>query len=194
MKNLFLLTLVTLLISSCASFYKPIDPHNMNYDSLEGRGLAYADKRNVLTLTGNIRYAKKEDKYDINIVSVKIQNNTNETISVKEDVIFFVDGREVYPLENYVVESKIKQRNIGLYALYSLLFLNISDGGGQRSYPIGVPIAVGNIGVAASSNAKFRNNFAADNLLNKIVKPGQTVYGLVAFRDLYSRKLELQLR
>lgn len=194
MKNLFLLILVTLFVSSCASFYKPIDPHNMNYDSLDGSELAYADKRNVLTLTGNTRYAKKEEKYDINVVAVKVQNNTDETISIKEDVLFLVDGREVSPLESYVVEDKIKQRNIGLYALYGLLFLNINDGGGQRSYPIGVPIAVGNIGVAASSNSKFRKNFVADNLLNKVVQPGETVYGLVAFRDLYSKKLELQLK
>lgn len=195
MKNLTLLVLVSLFVSSCASFYKPIDPHNFNYDSMEkGEDLSYAHKKDILTITGNNKYAKQEDKQNISLISVKIQNNTTNVISVKEDVKFLVNNAEVTPLDTYVVEQKIKQRNIALYALYGLMVFYVEENGERTNYPIGIPIAIGNIAVAASSNGKFRDNFAAENIMNKEIQPGETVYGMVAFRDLYSKNLTLQLR
>lgn len=194
MKNLFLLAFVALMVSGCASNYKSFDPHNFNYNKSEGTDLAYSYKTNVLSLTGNKRYAKKEEKFNISLISVKIENNTTETINVSDDVKFMIGGRDVVPLETYFVEEKIKQKNIALYALYGLLFLNTNDNGEIKSYPIGIPIAIGNIALAASSNSKFKENFNQNNIMNKTIKPNETLYGLVAFRDLYSNKLEIKMK
>ncbi len=194
MKNLFLLSVVTLLISSCASFYKPIDPHNFNYNTKDnGEVIDYDYKTDVLTLTGNQKYAKKEDKYGIDIVAVKIQNNTTEPINVKDDIDFIAGDRTIVPMESYLVEDNIKQRNIALYALYGLLTLNVERNGQQTIYPFGIGIAIGNIAVAASANSSFKKNFSEQNILNKTIQPGEVVYGLVAFRDLQSYKLEMKL-
>ncbi len=154
----------------------------------------YDYKSDVLAITGNKKYAKRERKSGINIIAVKITNNTTQMISVKNGIKFMTSGREIVPVESYIVEDNIKQKNIGFYALYCLLTLNITENGETAIYPFGIGIAAGNIALAVSSNSQFRKNFSEENIMNKRIPPGETIYGLAAFKNLQSYKLEMELR
>jgi hypothetical protein len=183
MKNVFLLFLVVLFVSSCASNYNAIQPDAMPTDRQgEINGVSYGYSKNVLSKTGNKKYAKKEVKRGISILAVKIENNTDNEISVKDDLIFRMGELELEPLESVVVGDNIKQI-APLYVLYGLLFLNITNNNQTLSLPIGVPIAIGNIVVASSTNRKFREDFSTYNIRDEKIAPGETVSGLVAFRD-----------
>ncbi|MFT6149768.1 MAG: hypothetical protein ACJAUH_002462 [Saprospiraceae bacterium] len=183
MKKVFLPFLVLLFVSGCASNYYPINLSALPSDRQgEINGINYGYSKNVLSKTGNKKYAKKEVKRGINVISVKIKNNTDYEISVKDDLIFRMGNKELEPLESVVVTDNIRQP-APLYALYGLLFLNITRNNQGVSLPIGVPIAIGNIAVASSANRKFREDFSIYNIRNEKIAPGETLSGLVAFRD-----------
>ncbi len=193
MKNLILL-LSVVLMSSCAAIYKSVDPRNFNYDDTDKKAeVAYDYQTSVFAITGNKYYAKKGYKYGIDIIAVKVKNNTDEVINVKRDVQFQAGGKKVSPMDVYEVVDILRQKNIGFYLFYSLLFLDVNTPSLDATIPIGAAIGVGNIAAAANSNSKFKNNFIEDDLMNKSIQPGETIYGLVAFRGLGAGKLEIKL-
>lgn len=193
MKNVFLLFLVLLFVSSCASSYYPVQPGAMPTDREgETNGVYYGYSKNVLSKTGNKKYAKKEVKRGISVISVKIKNDTDNEISVKDDLIFTMGGKELEPLESVVVTDNIKQP-APLYALYGLLFLNITRNNESLTLPIGVPIAIGNMVVASSANRQFREDFATYNIRDEKIAPGESLSGLIAFRDNASGTLTITM-
>ena len=162
----------------------------------ETNGVYYGYSKNVLAKTANKKYAKKEVKRGISVLSVKIKNDTDKEISVKDDLKFTMGGKELEPLETVVVTDNIKQIS-PLYALYGLLFLNLESNtptsSSRISLPIGVPIAIGNIIVASSANRDFRENFGVYNVKDAKIAPGESLSGLIAFRDNASGTLVITM-
>jgi hypothetical protein len=73
-----------------------------------------------------------------------------------------------------------------LYLLWGLLWLSVGggcdDGGDCESgtpIPIGFGIAAINMGIAGGANNNFLSELKANNMLDKTIHPGETVYGLV---------------
>ncbi|NJN78653.1 MAG: hypothetical protein HC803_10295 [Saprospiraceae bacterium] len=77
MKNLSFLFLIFLFVSSCASNYYPIQSSAMPYNNpAESNGVNYAYSKDVLTKTGNKKYAKKE--YNVELASCRLESKTRQ--------------------------------------------------------------------------------------------------------------------
>src|SRR5688572_30361344 len=91
-KSPFSIALLSIiLLSGCAASYTPIIPEARKYtgsyhspDSV----ITYSYKYDVLSLRGNKRYSKKEQKTGISVVAVRIQNNTDSVVRFSDLKIF----------------------------------------------------------------------------------------------------------
>lgn len=192
-----------MLCLSCASSYKAISPQTLYYPAMEeNENLVYGYQYDVLSLSHNRRYAKKEKKRGIRLMGVKITNLTDRTLVFRDDVVVRMGDRIVYPLSTDHVRKQIRQI-VPLYLLYSFLTINISDCNGtptggydcdQRVIPIGVGIAAANVAVAANANAQFRRELQMYNVYDKEIKPGQTIHGLMAMYSEYTAPLTFRVK
>ncbi|MEM6830762.1 MAG: hypothetical protein AAF551_09625 [Bacteroidota bacterium] len=176
-----------ILVSSCASSYQLINPRSVNYyGRVEDSGVIFEYKYNVLKESGNKKYAKRELRKDLQVVSMKITNNSSETISFAEDVEIHCSGRPIVPVDPEIVVAQLKQP-VPIYLLYLLLWLTVSDCQNNECdvtpIPIGLPIGVGNMIVANNANFKFRAELQAANVLSKKIEPGKAAYGILSFKS-----------
>jgi hypothetical protein len=205
-KSFFIVKLLALIIlmSSCASSYKSINPSSLYYNAHElkdGIGLSY--KYDVLRENGNKKYAKKEFKKNIKIVALKVTNNTSSSIVIGQNAMIYVNEYPIIPMSTQEIKMEIGQ-STPLYLLYLLLTplkLYIKNGNSfdspTETYPIGYllgpGLAIGNIGVASASNASFKRELDFNNLVGREIKVGESVYGLIGIRDFSYNQISIRL-
>lgn len=193
-----LLFLSVLMLNSCASGYKMIQPDTLNYRSggLEN-GVAFEYRYNVL----QGKYAKKEVKKGIRVVAIRITNNTENDLVLGRDIrLVYENGSELYIMDNDAVFRNLKQ-GVATYLLYLLLTpLNLytsSDGQQTSSIPIGLAlgpgIAGGNMIAAGSANKKFRTELLDYNITGTTIKKGETVHGLIGVRSESADAIKLKM-
>ncbi|RTY99499.1 hypothetical protein EKM02_09940 [Flavobacterium sp. RSP49] len=191
-KIIFLLSTI-IALNSCASAYKSIHPASLNYISnniLHGVTLEY--KYDLL----NKKYAKKETKKGLRIVAIKVKNDTEKDLVFGKDIkLNFESGNELYLLENEKTFKSLKQSPAS-YLFYLLLspiqfFTTKTNSNGMTeqtsSTPIGLIIgpglALGNMIVASNANKKFKTELNDYSINGKIIKKGETVFGLITFQS-----------
>ncbi len=183
------------LFCGCATTYSGLYPKSLKYTQHSSTDSARVNlyyKFDVLMDRGNKRYSRKEDRAHIDIVAVKVVNNTDKPLKLGENMSFYIGERKIIPLTNGQVIPRFRQGVFG-YILYSPIVLTTSSGpGGSSVFPIGIPIAVGNMIAAGSANGNFKREFSANNLYSAVIPPGETVSGLVAFREIEYGRLELR--
>lgn len=142
------LLLPVLLSYGCASSYNPIRPETVLYNYTElsadasiSTGYAF----DQLSVRNNKKYAKKEIKNSVRVISVKVVNNTDAPIQIGQDCRLFMGNREVLPLDGAAAAQRLKQ-GVPIYLLYSLLTVQLfkTDGYGntkQTTLPVGIPIS-----------------------------------------------------
>lgn len=185
-----LILFISLIISSCAATYKPINPRSLNYNKVDSdNSISIGYRYDVLSERGNSKYAKKEKKNGIDVVAIQITNNTDNVINVGRDCEFYVGQRPITPMGPQVVHGTIKQL-VPAYAPYLLLTLTkfyVSNGYSTTVYPIGLllgpGITIGNMALAGSSNKKMLMELMSYNILEKDIQKGETVYGIIGIRD-----------
>jgi hypothetical protein len=109
--------------------------------------------------------------------------------------------RPITPIPNTIAAQDIKQ-GVAIYLLY--LLLNPRLGGttdtrtgaitGGTVLPLGPFIAGGNMLGAGGANTNMRKEFAAYDLTNRTLKPGETVYGIVSLRETAVAPLRVEMR
>ena len=204
MKKLISKTLMiafVVFISGCAATYKPINPESLNYtsnDVKEGIGLSY--RHNMLQERGNKKYSKKEYKKGVKLIAVKLTNYTDSTINVGNDLLFYSGKNQVFPMEPMVIKKSIKQI-VPLYLLYLLLTplnLTITSGNSTTTYPIGLAIGpgitIGNMAFAGTANKKMLKELNEYNILDKDIKKGETVYGIIGVGNMGYDPISVKLR
>lgn len=192
MKKLIPSFLLLFLLVGCATFYSPIKPAEIGFPSPEiNADFSYSLKFDPLLNAGNQRFAKKEAKTGISIVALKITNNSDRDLTVGKDILFYLDHREIVALEPNPAATQLALGSAG-YMLYSLLFLYIRNGTNETVIPIGLPIGLGNLIVATNTNNKLKQELVSQNIINRTIKPNETIYGLAAFRDIRYGKLTLK--
>jgi hypothetical protein len=183
-----------LLLSSCASKFHIITPEKLHYKSDQSSSdviLGY----NYDLLSG--KYKKKETKKDIKVVSVKIQNESDQDLVFGQNLhLCYANGNEVDLMTTDQVFNTLKQRPLTYlwYLPLTLIQLTITKTesnstyytSDQKSYPIGLAIGpgitFGNLAVASSANKKFRKNLIENDLIGRTIKKGETVFGLVGIK------------
>ena len=192
------------LLNSCAGGYKKINP-KMSY---------YASKSIENNILFEYKYASLEKKYrkkaeknGINILSVKITNNTEKDITFGKDFKLVRDnGNDVFIIETEKLFRTVKQSPAS-YLWYLLLtptqfYTTSTNSNGYTeqtsSFPIGIiigpGIAGGNMLAASTANKKFKQDLLDYNLLGKKIKPGETVYGLLGIRSKMYNSIYTKLK
>ncbi|PQJ77002.1 hypothetical protein [Polaribacter glomeratus] len=191
LKRIILSLTVLVLLGSCASGYKAINPSTINYYS------SAADKSVTLQYKYELldkKYKKKEVAKGVRLVAIKITNNSNEDLVFGDDIsLTYDDGSKLYIMDNDKVYSSLKQKP-ATYLWYLLLtpmnlYTNKSQNGFQTetsSTPIGLIVgpglAGGNMIAATSANKKFEQNLLDYNINGATIKKGETVSGLIGLR------------
>ena len=98
------------------------------------------------------------------------------------------NGQLVHPLPKGMTFRELKQKS-GLFFLYLLLSgTQLTTGVDQygnptSTFPIGLilgpGLALGNFGVAQGNNRDFQAELDMYDLTDKVIEPGETVYGLI---------------
>jgi hypothetical protein len=161
---------IILLLTSCAASYRKINPPNLKYPEIKGH---------------------------MNVVAVKIYNNTGQPLEYGKNYRIYSGNQEANLLGPEITADIIKQK-AGFHFFY-LLFLpttfntasgtSSSSGSTLRtsSFPIGLIIgpalAIGNYAVAATANKRFKEELLDYDIERKVIAPGETVYGLVTVRE-----------
>lgn len=192
-----LVTVIILTVSGCAQRYYAIEPSRFVYTTSNDTGAITLNyKYDVVHERKNTKMWKKEMKYNIKLVAVKITNNTDKVVSIGNNIAFYNGSSQVYPIDQIAVKDYLKQSVPShlWYLLLSPITLTIN---GSSPIPIGLilgpGISLGNMLVASNANKKFSNELIQYDIINKEINPGETVYGLVGFRNLEYGTLSLKL-
>ncbi len=187
------LTLSVLFLNSCASGYKKIQPKTINFASRsENNSIVLEYKYDLLEK----KYKKKELNNGLKLIAVKVTNNTSNDLVFGKDIrLTYENGNELNLLETNVVYNAIKQSPAS-YLWYLLLTpmqfqTTTTNSFGQQtsssSTPIGLVIgpglAGGNMIAASSANKNFQNDLTENDIIGKVIKTGETVYGIVGIRS-----------
>lgn len=143
-------------------------------------------KYDVLEESGNRKYARREQRRGLQVIGPKITNNSDETITLVENVKIYADNQLAIPIEPQYIQNQLKQP-VPIYLLYILLWLTFgsceNNDCNTTAIPIGLPISIGNMAVDGTANAKFLDELKSNNFLSKQIKPGEKAYGLVGFKS-----------
>jgi hypothetical protein len=155
-------------------------------DVVTSDGMELEYKYSVLRQAGNKKYARKADDKNIKIVGIKFTNLTDADIHFGNDLDVYADDQKITPLSPDVVKKEVKQVS-GLYMLWSLFWITFTkcenDDCSITPIPIGLLIGIGNTAGASGANKSFNRELEYHNMMNKTVKPGQTVKGLLIVRS-----------
>lgn len=193
------LAIAALSLSSCASTYKPLNPSSAPFTFTEKtNGLVYSYQYDMLQLKGNKKYAKREPKNQLRVVAVKVTNTTDSTLHIGKDYKFLMGNSETAPIPPVVAAQQLKQ-GVPIYLLYLLLNFQsttVVNGVVEKGpfIPTGPPIAALNMLIAADANSKFRKELVTQNITDKSVAPGETIYGLMTLHTVSAAPLRLERR
>ena len=195
---LLFFSILAVLVSSCASSYKAINPSSLNFPD-GGADSNFSYKYNVLKQANNKKLARKEDKTQIRVVAIKIINNTGKTLKYGYNYKIYSGNTEVPVLPISEVTSSINQ-SAPIYLFYLLLTparFYVSTETTQSSTPIGYVLGPGlaalNVGIAAAANKNFKKEMEANNILDKEIRIGETAYGMIGIRNTDYAPLSLKI-
>ena len=197
------------MLSSCAGTYNSINPQTLayGYAPKSNTQVQLGYHHNVLTEHRNKKFARKEHKKNIQLIAIKVTNNTNRSLTVGQDIQMYSGSVPVLPLDQEITYKSLRQQ-APLFLLYLLLTPSqfyYSDGSSTsyssqnqvESFPIGLilgpGLAIGNMLVASSNNKKFEEDLTRYNLMNRTIAPGETVHGLIGTTKSYTEPLEMRI-
>lgn len=183
-----ILCALIILLNGCAQSYQVIEPQKLNYSAsneLENIGVYY--QYDVLNKKGNKKFSNKENKKNIKVLAVKVVNNSNSTINIGNNAAFFSNNTMIFPIDPIALKSELKQSTASylFYLLLAPLTFTINN---SSPFPFGLILAPiitgGNMGAAAGANKNFYNELTQYDILYQDIEPGNTAFGLVAFRNI----------
>lgn len=195
----------TLLGSGCAGSYTPIRPDRLaTYQSSPAAApLQFGYQYDALALRGhNKKYVKKEHKKGYHVVAVQVKNNIPNEVNFSRDAVLYYGDRPITPVAPELAAHDMKQ-GVAIYLLYVLLnpsFTTTQSTNGQvtnsngTTFYVGPFIAGGNMLGASAANKNFGRELAQFDLTNRVIHPGETVYGLLCLRETNVAPLRLELR
>lgn len=193
-----LVALAISVLTSCASGYRNIEPATLNYGSVDvAQDVTLQYQYEVLRK----KYAKKEYKKFIRVVAVKITNNSDRDLIFGRDVdLKYTDGNKPRVLSQEKLFRELKQHPAThlFYLLLTPLNFTVNTTNSKSSTPIGLALgpglAAGNLITASSANGKFKREIEAYDLTGKVIKKGETVYGIIGLDTNSSAALKLDFK
>ncbi len=166
----FLISVI--LITGCASFYKPINPSALKFNATENYdGLELSYKYDVLRTKGNKKYARKELKKGLKPVAVKVTNHSDTTIVIGCNTDFYSGQIKLMTLQPDETQALLKQHAAAYLPYLSLAFVNltVTTETTSETYPVGLvlgpSVTLINMVTASSANKKMLSELNQYNLL-----------------------------
>jgi hypothetical protein len=202
------LVVFAILLNSCASGYKKINPETINYASKSIEGNILLEYKYDLL---EKKYKKNETKNNVKLFAVKITNNSEKEVVFGRDFkLIYESGTEVRLIETENLFKKIKQSPAS-YLWYLLLSptqfysgtTTTSNGyytetKPANSFPIGLVLgpglAGGNMIAASTANTNFKNELMQFDLNGKTIKKGETVYGLIGIKSRRYDSIKIKMQ
>lgn len=195
-----LLLLVSVSFFSCSSKYRPVKLERFSYnDEQVSNGVQISYAHNIQYSSRNKWYTKKERKFGMIAVAVKVENNSGETIDLSPANlrVYGPNGvaRRLYTPMEY--GEKVKQRTGRhlLHALYGPWVVSWeTDASGNVDtnvffLPVGAVIGIGNALRASKANRINIETLDRNAIWNKSVEPGEIVYGTLLMAGLHGDDL-----
>lgn len=194
------LILCILLTFSCASTYKPVNLTSYAYDRsyLIKDSLQVSYQYNIQQLSGNRRYARKEKKRNMTSVAVKIKNLSASPVTLTRNTFQVYSENQAANIYSPVEYSKKVKQRVGLHLLHSLwgpwALSWKEDSNGETNFnfiyiPVGAIVGIGNSVRASNANKQNRATQEQNEIWNKRIDAGQTLYGLIAISAPMQDKL-----
>lgn len=189
-----------LFLTGCAASYKAIHPNSITYikDNSSSPDITAEYHFNVLREAGNKKIHNKELKKNLQLVAVKITNNSNGDIAYNRDFQLYTGDAALNVVSVESVHAQLKQQ-APLYLLYLLMSgmtftsSTSSTSGGSvvkedtNSFPIGLIVGPGialyNTLVASGANKNFKEELAKYSISNSVIKKGETGFYLVGINS-----------
>ena len=201
MKNrIYILAIFTVLMSSCAAIYNPIEPAYLSYE-LAGNynGLKLSYRYGILAELNNKRYARKESKQKIKLVAVKIENTSNKALVIGSDFNLTSNGQAIEFIKSAEAYQKLKQKNwpaLGFLLLALTPPVQTTNGASVADFPLGMVagpmLAAGNIFVAINANKQFQSELQSNTILGSTIKPQETIYGIIVLNSDQENPIEIK--
>ena len=201
MKNkIYILAIFTVLMSSCAAIYNPIEPSYLSYE-LAGNynGLKLSYRYGILAELNNKRYARKESKQKIKLVAVKIENTSNKALVIGSDFNLTSNGQAIEFIKSAEAYQKLKQKNwpaLGFLLLALTPPVQTTNGASVADFPLGMVagpmLAAGNIFVAINANKQFQSELQSNTILGSTIKPQETIYGIIVLNSDQENPIEIK--
>ncbi len=204
MKKIFIQTIILLAVlftTGCASTYKAINPRQLYYTAHSSKdSLLISYKYNVLQEKGNKKLAKKELRRGVQVIAIKLTNNTDRTINVHDDLIFYAGDTPIYPMQPVDVKNKVRQSVFSYLPYLLLTFTSVifSNGNSSVAVPVGIVIGpgitAGNMAVAATANKRFLSELNEYNILDRNIRPGDTDFGIIGVQNSNFGPISVRLK
>lgn len=186
------------LLSGCAGSYHVLQPSKMAFTkATETPDITLEYHYNALTEANNKKYYKKEIKHGLQLVMLKITNNSQADLEYNKNYQLYTGANVLSILPTPTVYTQLKQQ-VPLYLLYMLLtsvnlYTTSATTGGTlqksdtKTYPIGLILGPGitaiNMITASSANTKFKADLETNNIFNKVIKKGESAFVVVGINS-----------
>lgn len=185
----FKIMMLSLLLSSCASKYRNLEPTTLKFDqlpdTLKTGNVAFSWKYDVLGSARNRKYARKERWHNVRLLAVRVVNLSADTLFLPENLVVF--------------SEKDTLRMLSADDAYAELRQNIADeplasGGSVGDWLIEIIIDWRNQRVQKKANGRFSDELDQFYLTPSFVAPGKTTVGLLALPMKKKKPLRFDLR
>lgn len=198
-----MIVLASLIALGCASTYKPVNLETLTYsrEVFLKDSVISSYMHNLQYVTGNKYYTKKERKYGIVAIAVKVENRSSDTLVLGSDKInVFVNGTQKPFLMPGDYAQKVKQR-VALHLLHVLwgpwALSWKTDAQGETDFkfiyiPVGAIVGIGNALRASNANKANLATLNKNILWKKRVAPGETRYGTIIVPAQHSDEINMK--
>jgi hypothetical protein len=197
----FLFSIISIIaLSSCASTYKPVMLERFSYlDQQESNGIEVSYAHNLQYNSRNRWYTKKEAKFGMMAVAVKVENRSDETVELSPEnlKVYGPNGvaRRLYTPMEY--GEKVKQRTgrhllHALYGPWAISWETDANGNVDTNVfflPVGAVIGIGNAIRASRANRVNIETLNRNAIWNRVVEPGEIVYGTILIAGVHGDEL-----
>jgi hypothetical protein len=191
--KIYLTFLGSCILSGCASGYRAIKSDEiLDYTSNQNPCLKYSYRYGILSASENNRYAKIASKHTIKVVAIELTNLTNKEINFNE-ISIKAGSNEILLMGPEITAGIIHQKALK-YFWWSLLFVYSENNNGLSFYPIGIPIAIGNMIAVQIANEKFFDDLKKNDLSISTIEPGETKFGIISFYSSTSEPINITIK
>lgn len=202
--NFYAIILLSCL-ASCATTYQYIYPSKLDYkNKYVNADLEYYMIFDVFTKMGCNRFAKKEIKNKVSMVSVKLINKGATPISIDESHFGISSfGAPVAMGTHDVFYKQLRQRTelYVLYAFTGIYYTTLNSNTYPRPpevkahfIPVGLIIAPLNMAVSAMANSTLKKNIDKEKLLGKTIAPGDSACGFIYVNASAGKSLKFEVK